>query len=705
VLNRLAYEGNPDVRILDPACGSGTFLVIAISRIRHWYDENREKCSFSEADLCRKILANVVGFELNPLAVMAARTNYLIAIRDLVSHVDGIEIPVYLCDSIMTPSEHGGLFAGHLEKARELKTAAATFIIPTEIARTQRDIARYAELLEECVRQGYKSDEFIARCKEDGLSVSDAVIHSDLYMELLRLDQENKNGVWARIIKNAFAPLFTPRVDIVVGNPPWVNWESLPDVYRASTKSLWTDYSLFRHKGYKAKLGGAKDDISILMTYVCHDSYLDDSGKLGFVITQSIFKTKGGGDGFRGFRYSRPGAAEKFLSPVEVEDLSTIQVFEGATNRTAVFIAGKRKDPAKFPVPYVLWGKQKGAKITQDSSLKEVLTKVNRRDEFANPVDKNDPRSPWITGTLPVLDVLSILQGNSSKTYGSRKGVYCPTNAIYWLDSSQPGPGGKLIVTNLADSGKKTVRKVTAAVESTFVHKLVRGKDIQRWSWRSELKIILPQDPEQPSKALPERMLKIEYPKTFGYFRDFEKPIRNCALLAQFFDPEVDPFYSSYNVGSYTYAPFKVVWKEICPEIEAAVIAEAGETIIPDHKVVLVAFGSEEPAYFLCGLLNSAPIGLFVRSYAVQTSISGHIFDYVRVPEYSEKNTLHTKIAQLARKCHLASQNGRQDLSDLEGALDEAAAEILNVSPAKLVFIRDELQFLRGDEFAGEQDE
>ena len=62
------------------------------------------RCRFGEDELCRKILANVIGFDLNPLAVMAARTNYLIAIRDLIGHVDKVEIPVYLCDSILTPS-------------------------------------------------------------------------------------------------------------------------------------------------------------------------------------------------------------------------------------------------------------------------------------------------------------------------------------------------------------------------------------------------------------------------------------------------------------------------------------------------------------------------------------------------------------------------------------------------------------------------
>lgn len=75
VLNELGYMGDPDKRLLDPACGSGTFLVMAINRIRGWYDENRERCRFDEGDLCRKMLANVIGFDLNPLAVMAARTN------------------------------------------------------------------------------------------------------------------------------------------------------------------------------------------------------------------------------------------------------------------------------------------------------------------------------------------------------------------------------------------------------------------------------------------------------------------------------------------------------------------------------------------------------------------------------------------------------------------------------------------------------
>lgn len=692
LLDKIGYNGNPDIRLLDPACGSGTFLVMAIARIRKWYEENRENCAYDEEGLCRKILSNVIGFDLNPLAVMAARTNYLIAIRDLIGHMDGIEIPIYLCDAIMTPSEHGGLFAGALDKARDLKTAAGTFIIPTEIAQTQSHIARYAELLEECVRDKYTPGEFILRCKEEKLSVNEKSLHTDLFKQLVKLDADKRNGVWARIIKNAFAPLFTPQVDFIVGNPPWVNWESLPDMYRKSTASLWSDYGLFRQKGYKAKLGGAKDDISILMTYVCHDAYLKPSGKLGFIITQSVFKTKGGGEGFRGFRYIRPGNAEMHMAPLEVEDLSSLQPFEGATNRTAIFVVGKSLKPVAYPIPYVLWKKHRRAAISQDSSLKDVFLKIERISQVAIPVEKNDLRSPWITASVPVLKVLLSLRGQGR--YSSRKGVYCPTNAIYWLTKSQNGPGKTIVVTNLADSGKKKLRQVTVAVESTFIHDLVRGKDVSRWNWGSEIKIILPQDPDHPSTAVPVDKLKVKFPKTFSFFKGFEEEIRACALLAQFFDPGSDPFYSSYNVGDYTYAPFKVVWKEICQEIEAVVIEDPDRLVIPDHKLVMVAFDQAEPAYFLSGLLNSIPVGLFVRSYAVQTSISGHIFDYVALPQFDIKSTMHREIVKYARELHSADVD---DIIELEEKLDKVVAAVLGIPMKNLEILRKELRILRGE--------
>ncbi|MBI4596278.1 MAG: SAM-dependent DNA methyltransferase, partial [Candidatus Tectomicrobia bacterium] len=60
-------------RFLDPACGSGTFLALIINRIR----EAGKQLLIPENAVLDAILNNVVGIDLNPLAVIAARTTYV----------------------------------------------------------------------------------------------------------------------------------------------------------------------------------------------------------------------------------------------------------------------------------------------------------------------------------------------------------------------------------------------------------------------------------------------------------------------------------------------------------------------------------------------------------------------------------------------------------------------------------------------------
>jgi hypothetical protein len=415
---------------------------MAINRIRAWYDKNRERVPFDEGNLCRKILSNVIGFDLNPLAVMAARTNYLIAIRDLIGHVDKVEIPVYLCDSIMTPSEYGGLFAGELGKTKELKTAAARFLIPTEIATSREDVAKYAEQLEFCVLNSYSSAEFIERCHDEGLPISEELLHSDLYKELVKLDKANKNGVWARIIKNAFAPLFIGRVDYIAGNPPWVNWESLPIDYRDSMKHLWQDYGLFTLSGSAGRLGGGKKDLSMLFVYAGVDNYLADEGKLGFVITQTIFKSKGAGDGFRRLKFSHNGKTT-ILKPIIVYDLSAMQVFEGATNRTAVFVCQKQRKTFSYPVPYLIW--RGASRVGQDEELADVLQATEISSFGAIPIEKDKPTSPWLTAPKEALKGLQKVLGRSE--YHAFEGVNTGgLNGCFWIRILQPLNDGNLLI-------------------------------------------------------------------------------------------------------------------------------------------------------------------------------------------------------------------------------------------------------------------
>ncbi len=125
VLNEAGYRGDTRKRLLDPACGSGTFLVLAIQRAKAYGDKKKE----TAIKTAQSILQNVWGFDLNPLAVIAARTNYLFALGELTKKLGAFEIPVYLADSVLWPKRTGQMMLVG-DGAVEVPTSAGTFFVP-----------------------------------------------------------------------------------------------------------------------------------------------------------------------------------------------------------------------------------------------------------------------------------------------------------------------------------------------------------------------------------------------------------------------------------------------------------------------------------------------------------------------------------------------------------------------------------------------
>ena len=94
----LRKEGIP--KILDPACGSGTFLYRAI---RHLIEKGAS---------LKDIIKNVAGIDINPIAAIITKANYLIAISDLIEDSDEITLPIYTGDCLKSPD----LFNYKIEK-------------------------------------------------------------------------------------------------------------------------------------------------------------------------------------------------------------------------------------------------------------------------------------------------------------------------------------------------------------------------------------------------------------------------------------------------------------------------------------------------------------------------------------------------------------------------------------------------------------
>jgi SAM-dependent methyltransferase len=692
LLNQLGVDGDPGKRLLDPACGSGTFLVLTIKRIKAYAGERM----LPPAGVLEQILQNVVGFDLNPLAVISARTNYLLALGDLLPYRQGeISIPVYLADSILTPTAGQDLFTHH---AYSFHTVLGRFSVPRSLV-DARSIDRLADLLEECVGMGLRPDQFRARLLQTfphlDKETAEVGVAVGLYERLLDLDRQGINGIWARVIKNAFAPLFQGRFDYVAGNPPWVNWESLPDEYRQETKALWFYHGLFPHGGMDTILGKGKKDISMLMTYVAMDRYLKDGGRLGFLITQSVFKTAGAGQGFRRFRLG-DGTP---LKVVHVDDMASLKPFEGASNRTAIVIL-ERGGETRYPVPYSFWYKPGGGSVVpEDLTLEEIAReKIAAYRRFvARPVDEKDPTSPWITGRPQALKAVKKLLGTSD--YRAYEGANTGgANGVYWLEIVGRRPDGLLVISNITEGMKRQVENVQAAIEPDLLYPLLRGRDVGRWQAQPSAYILMAQDP-QKRRGYDEDWLSVKYPKTYSYLKYFEAALRSRSGYRRYFS-ESDPFYSMFDVGDYTFAPYKVVWGRIAAEIAAAVVSivPGEKPPIPQETVSMVAFDNLEEAHYLCAIMNSAPFNFAAQSYSQKGGKSfgtPSILENIFVPRYDPTNPTHRQLAALSQQAHEATAAGdAARVREIEAEIDRLAAQLWGLTEAELREIQESLEEL-----------
>jgi len=684
-------------RVLDPGCGSGTFLILAIKRAK----EHARLKGVAPDETIKQITKNIVGFELNPLAVIAARTNYLLAIADLLKYKKGeLTIPVYLCDSINPPqarvAEEMTLFEEKLPY--EVRTSVGNFYFPHEVV-TRQGIQKLVTLMEDGVKNRQPVEVFLQRVKKelalpaDDAEKTDAVLIA-AYDKLLELEAKGINGIWSRIIKNAFAPLFMGQFDFIVGNPPWLNWSSLPKEYRELSIPVWKRYDLFEHKGLDARLGKACDDISILMTYVAIDKYLSDKGKLCIVITQSLFKTVGGGEGFRRFRLGKNGIAFKVL---QVDDMTDLQPFDSAINRTAVFFCQKGDD-TKYPVEYHIWKKKEKGSISIDLEWAEVQQKTNTKYLKAQSID-GSLQGSWITAKPKALIAIAKIVGKAS--YQARMGVHTGgANGVFWIETEKSKTVNQIQITNLNNVGKIKYKPISMSIEPDLVYPLLRGRDTQKWHATPSIKILLPQDILNPNKAYNEQTLEKKYPMTFDYLNCFRQELISRVHYKAHFENQSAPFYSMYNVGGYTFSPFKLVWRYIASEMTCAVIADtfsellSTKLIIPDTKLVLVPLTDPYEAHYLCSILNSTTARFIVAGYGIGTQLAPHLLQNIAVPSFDRQNQIHKELAHLSKQCHEKVAAGIS-VTDLEEQIDELAAELWGLTKEELKDIKESLEEMR----------
>jgi hypothetical protein len=181
-------------------------------------------------------------------------------------------------------------------------------------------------------------------------------------------------------------------------------------------------------------------------------------------------------------------------------------------------------------------------------------------------------------------------------------------------------------------------------------------------------------------------------PKTFAYLKHFENELRSRSGYQRYFR-ETDPFYSIFNVGDYTFASCKVVWREQAAGLTVAV-AEFSETegMVPDHKLMMVGLENRDEAHYLCAALNSSPAQFVVLSYGVTIQMDTHVLENVCVPRYDSGNAIHRKLSNLSQQAHTATVAGEiARVHEIEVEIDRLAAQVWGLTDEELREIQESL--------------
>jgi hypothetical protein len=236
-------------------------------------------------------------------------------------------------------------------------------------------------------------------------------------------------------------------------------------------------------------------------------------------------------------------------------------------------------------------------------------------------------------------------------------------NAVYWLEIIGHEERG-VRVRNRTAKAKRMVECVEAVIEPDLLYPLVCWSDVDRWSARPSGYLLLAQDPDTRSGIDAQRMQR-DFPATLEYLRQFEPLLTARAAYRRYQNRQ--PFYSMYNVGPYTLAGAKVIWRRMDRKIRAAVVETINDVrlgprpVVPQETCVLIACGCGDEAHYLCALLNSALVHDLVAAHSVAGGKgfgTPSILDYVPLKKFDTNDSRHLELAALSRRMHDMAASG-----------------------------------------------
>lgn len=512
ILDECGYKGQRGERLLDPACGSGSFLAAALRR----YLKNATDAKGALEDLTDGF--RIVGFDINPFAVLMAQVNYAALIlstySEAIKHDPDFRIlrlPVFRTDSLRMEEreEDGDGPRGKTPKFRfEEKTVEIKIYLPIkgekkpfhevsvivpryQFARSQGLVLKLEEYVAAlaCVFQFVRD----RRQKLDSLLRSRFGERVDRLRDYLQPTVERleatveelrgkfEDGRFLKTIEDlvlAVSLKHDLQYDFVVGNPPYVRIQKIPE----HVKEYWVDKYQWTERNYDLYV----PFLERAVRSGDGNGWLGKSGKLGFILSDRFLNVDYG----QKIREELP----KSLRVDLLFDLRDTRVFEGALNYPAIIVAERDGKSQKGDLAA-------GRVFTSEAEFPDLVTQLRQlqKELKGNPVARSDsievfpfPRTElhaagwWLMppaelalfGKLRSIPGSSLIQLSATAS-GGFAGYQTSADSILVFDEAEDlGESLKLRPRHEGDGCESKPVEIEKAALRPFLF----GKDVHRWT-------------------------------------------------------------------------------------------------------------------------------------------------------------------------------------------------------------------------------
>ncbi|HNQ59506.1 MAG TPA: N-6 DNA methylase [Bacteroidales bacterium] len=644
------YEFKKTDRILDPACGSGSFLRAFIHRIRE----------LNPDATAEEINNQIYGIDIHPLSVQIAKTTLLLALGKGISRARRpIHLNIILANTLLAPegvqNAFGNDFVMQIDKDK--------YIINTQIFDNVEVFDAFLDICEELSEQTLNKKDIELSLFEDILKhhtnggLCSQLVESfyKIYQGVKRVKEKGRNGIWKFILSNLYKPFFLAnRFDYVIGNPPWFTYSSIKNKeYQDLLDELAVKYNV---KPQKVANYPHLEIAAIFQSY-CSSYFLNDWGKQAFVLPRSFFSADH-------HENSRSGIAKGFrLSSIwDLDNVSPLFRIP-----CCVFFSEK-KQKERIMMSSGLDGKIFVGKLPTHNCNYAIAKNIL----VETPVKWYYIRQ----GQSSALSTRKIEMQRNVNPYKNlfKQGATIVPRAFYFVELDQQMPddfNDRIISLRTskfvkADSKDPWKLEFSGRMESRFLFRTAISKSILPFHLYKPDFVVLPliiQINENQFKKIEihtaDDIMNMGYLNASRWFRNAERiwninkteKSKNMSTIGRL------NFHNGLTQQNLN-AEYLVLYNSSAKDANALVVNRSSLDLefICESKSYVYYLNNENEAYYLTALLNSSVPNFLMKDFQTKglfgpRDIHKKILN-IYFPKFDENNKLHLSLAALSKSCH-----------------------------------------------------